>query len=421
MTNLRVCLLAPDFLPVWGGAGTYSIELARELSRQVDLTILTLKRKNGAETIPQRRMEELLDHRARVEVISEARENFRYNAAFQWAVLRRLPELVRTERFDILHSQHAHMPDLVYRRFHRGLPVLRTVHSTIDSQLAGVRLAERFGGGLEASERWQIALEPLLRTAEWITLRDSDAIVTVSRFMGGELAKLGVPPDRVHTIYNGVRVDRFRPDAPGRRPLVPNADGPVVLYSGRPTLLKGIGVLIDAIPLVLREAPTTHFAFAGVSETQFQSLTRGRDLPRDRIHLLGRIPYDDLPGVYASADVALAPTFTDNVPFWVLEAMASGLPVVASRVGGIPEVVTEGENGVLVPPGSVSGLASGLSGLLRDDGRRVALGRAARTAMIERFTWSRTAAETIQLYRATIDRAPRVPRAPGGSSPNPAG
>jgi L-malate glycosyltransferase len=405
MASLRVCLLAPDFLPVWGGAGTYAVELTRELASRVDLTILTLERTRGEGPYTKERMEQLFEHRVRVEVISEARENFRYNAAFQMAVLRRLPSMVRQERFDIVHSQHAHMPDLLYRRFNHSPPIVRTVHSTIGHQRAGIWAAQQSGGKLEASENWQIALEPLLRMAEWITLRDTDQIVTVSHFMADELSRLGIPRQDIRVVYNGVRVDRFRPDASAAPTGMADLNGPIVLYSGRPTLLKGIGTLIDALPAILREVPSAHFAFAGGSEAEFRNLTQGRNLPMDHIHLLGKLRYDDLPGVYAAADVAVAPSFRDNVPFWVLEAMSSGLPVVASRVGGIPELVTDGKTGVLVPPGSSDALAKALIPLLQNRDRRKELGHAARNAVIERFNWARTATETVELYRATLNEA----------------
>ena len=407
MSVLRVCLLAPDFLPVWGGAGTYAVELARELASRVDLTVLTLDRKNGGGSYTKERMEQLFDHRVRIEVISEARENFRYNAAFQVAVLRRLPRMVREEGFDLVHSQHAHMPDLLYRRFNRSPPVVRTVHSTIAQQRAGIGAAEQFGGKLEASENWQIALEPFLRSAEWITLRDSDQIVAVSHFIEEELCRLGIRREEIRVVYNGVRVDQFRPDARAPSTATSANHGPLVLYSGRPTLLKGIGVLIDALPAILREVPSAHFAFAGGSEAEFRSLTQGRNLPMEHIHLLGKLRYDELPGVYASADVAVAPSFRDNVPFWILEAMSSGLPVVASRVGGIPELVSDGKTGVLVPPGSPEALAAALIPLLRDPTARRELGHAARNSVLERFNWARTATETLELYRATLDAAGR--------------
>ncbi len=402
MGTLRVCLLAPDFLPVWGGVGTYSVEIARELARRVELTVVTLERASANDAFSRERMEEVLDHRARVEVIARAHDNFRYNASFQLAVLRRLPVLARSERFDVLHSQHAHMPDLLYRRFDRSTPLVRTVHSTIAGQRAGIELAQRYGGGLDTSEHWQIALEPLLRAAEWLTLRDAEQFSAVSHYVESELRGLRVPRSKIRVIYNGVRTDRYRPDAPGRGPLEESLHGPLVLYAGRPTLVKGIGVFLDAIPRILEDVPTAHFAVAGSSSSVIRSLTEGRHLPTDRIHALGRVPHEDLPAVFRSADVAVAPTFADNVPFWVMEAMSSGVPVVASRVGGIPELIADGKTGILIPSGSSGALGDAVVSLLRDDGRRQAMGRAARTEVIDRFTWPRAADETVELYRATV-------------------
>ncbi len=401
MASLRVCLLAPDLLPVWGGAGTYAIEIARELSRRVDLTILTLERNNSGNPYSRAQMEEFFEHRVRVEVISEARENFRYNAAFQVAVLRQLPALVRAEKFDLVHSQHAHMPDLLYRRFNHSPPLLRTVHSTIAGQRAGIAAAQRFGGELEPSEAWQIALEPVLRAAEWVTLRDSDQLVAVSHYTRDELCGLGLSRDEIQVVYNGVRVDRFRPDARAPTAGLPSTRNPVVLYSGRPTLLKGIGVLLDAIPEILSRVPAAQFAFAGGSAEEFRSFAEGRNLPMDHLHFLGKLRYEELPGAYASADVAVAPTFRDSLPFWILEAMSSGVPVVASRIGGIPELVADGRTGVLIPPGSPRALADAVVPILVDPDRREELGRAARTSAVERFTWARAAEETLALYRST--------------------
>jgi glycosyltransferase involved in cell wall biosynthesis len=403
METLRVCLLAPDFLPVWGGAGTYAVELSRELSRLVDLTVVTLERGNGGPSVTRAQMEEVLEHRARVELISHARDTFQYNAGFQLAVLRRLPRLVREEKIDLVHSQHAHMPDILYGRLFRSPMVVRTVHSTIATQWDGICLAQRFGGELQESERWQVALEPLLRMTERVVLAQPGPILTVSEWMRNHLQHRGIPKGRIQIIYNGVRADRFRPDAPGRRSLGGAPEAPVVLFSGRPTLLKGAGVLIEAMPLVWKEVPAAFFVFAGGSSAEVQALFQGRHLPVDRIGLLGRLGYDDLPGAYASADVAVAPTFADNVPFWILEAMASGVATVASRVGGIPEIITDGETGLLVPSGSPEALAEAVVSLLRDAGRRQAIGRAARARVEERFVWDRAARETMQAYYAHLN------------------
>ncbi|HEV2231013.1 MAG TPA: glycosyltransferase, partial [Thermoplasmata archaeon] len=88
--------------------------------------------------------------------ISVARDSFVYNLGFQAAVLRRLPALLRTEGFDVIHSQHAHMPDLLLRFALERPPSVRTIHTTIVGQHEAIRLALRFGGRLESSERWQV-------------------------------------------------------------------------------------------------------------------------------------------------------------------------------------------------------------------------------------------------------------------------
>jgi glycosyltransferase involved in cell wall biosynthesis len=405
METLRVCLLAPDFLPVWGGAGTYAVEISRELARRVDLTVVTLERQNTPNRVGRAEMEEILEHRARVEVIARARDTFRYNAGFQLAVLRQLPGLVRREKIDIVHSQHAHMPDLLYGALYRRPLTFRTIHSTILTQWEGIRLAEQFGGGLQESERWQVALEPMLRMTEQVVFGYPGPFLTVSESMKEHLVGRGIDGRRVRVIYNGVRTDRFRPDVPDRRSLSPDPSDPVILYSGRPTLLKGFGVLLEAMPRVWEKVPRAFFAFAGASPLELDALLVGRNLPKERIGILGRLPYGALPGVYASATIAVAPTFADNVPFWVLEAMACGVPTVASRVGGIPEIVNDPSTGLLVAAGDPVALAEALTTLLRDDGLRRSIGRAGRARVEERFTWDRTARETHEAYRAELDRS----------------
>jgi glycosyltransferase involved in cell wall biosynthesis len=402
METLRVCLLAPDFLPVWGGAGTYAVELARELGREVDLTVLTLERQEHAQIVTRAQMEETLEHRARVVLISRATDTFLYNASFQMAVLRNLPQLVRQERIDVVHSQHAHMPDLLYASLYHSPKTVRTVHSTIPMQWDEVQSAQKFGGGLHESERWQVALEPILRMAERFVFSQPGPILTVSEWMKACLIQEGMRDSRIHVIYNGVRTDRFRPDAPGRRPLVGKTDAAVVLFTGRPTLFKGTNVLLEAMPLVWNAVPHAYFAFAGGSEGEFYALLEHRPLKMDQIVLLGRLGYAELPGVYASADVAVHPTFVDNVPFSILETMASGVPTVASSVGGIPEVMSHGESGLLVPAGSPQALADALISLLQDPDLRRKIGRAARARVAERYTWDRTARETMRIYQANL-------------------
>ncbi|MCI4365236.1 MAG: glycosyltransferase family 4 protein [Thermoplasmata archaeon] len=397
---MRVCFLAPELLPNQGGVGTYSVELLREMAGKVDLTVLTPLRQRGTEVYDRARLESYFGHRITVLPISEARDTFLYNVGFQRAVGRTVRRLLRTERFDLIHSQHAHMPDLLLGTSDRLPPTIRTMHTTIAGQRQGIEIARKLHGGLEPSERYQILLAPVLQTAEWMVLhRRRDQYIGVSDWMGSELLRRDIAPERIHVIHCGGDPSRFGPSfrdngllrtAPSRR---------VVLFPGRPTLVKGSAVLARALPEVLRQFPEAEFVFTGGGADEFLRLIPLSEEARRHIRFLGYVPFDRLPAIYASADLVIAPTYYENFPIRILEALASGVPVVASAVGGIPEAVRSEHTGTLVPPGDPDRLAFAIVQLLRDDALRNRMGLEGRRLITERFSWARAAEATLALYQ----------------------
>jgi len=399
---VRVCLLAPEFLPVWGGVGTYSFELAKELSRWVDLTILAPTRVRGNEAFGPEDLQEMLGNRADVLTISNAHDTFMYNANFQVAVLRTLKSLLRRERFDIIHSQHAHMPDLLFRQINREMPIITTVHTTIQGQREAIEMARRMGSELERSEVWQIVLGPVLSTAERLTLRRSGYYITVSRWMREHLVSSGLPPSRVSVVYNGVDANRFRPSQDPRDAKWLEDGGPLVLFSGRPTSVKGVETLLTAIPDILSEVSDCRFVFTGGEEAEFRRLLVHHHVPQSCLRIIGYVSHNDLPAVYAAADVAVLPTFYENLPLRLLEVMACGVPVVASNVCAIPEVIRSGYNGLLVTPGSATQLADAVVTLLTQEQLRRTIGERARRSVVDAFSWSKAAKETVKAYEAAM-------------------
>lgn len=407
METLRICLLAPEFLPVRGGVGTYSVGLVRELSRFADVTVLTLTRRHGSVVYRRSDMEAAVEHRARVVPIAEARDTFRYNARFQIELLRRLPRFVRAERIDLVHSQHAHMPDLLAGPMIPGVPVVRTVHSTIAGQREAIRILESLGQSPDVTERWQVALEPLLRTAEWSTLRRPGLMFPVCRYTADHLVALGYPRERMRVIHNGVDSKRFCPAAASQESGSREPGGPTVLFVGRFTMVKGVGALARAIPPVLREVPEATFEFTGAVPAQLDEWFPLSAENRRRVRFLGYVPDEQVPVLLRDATVVVAPSLYDSFPFTVLEAMAAGAPIVASRVGGIPEAIASGEDGVLVEPGNPDALARAVIGLLRDPDRRKRFGAHARWRATTEFTWERTARATYDGYREALGLAGR--------------
>jgi glycosyltransferase involved in cell wall biosynthesis len=398
---VKVCFLAPELLPNRGGVGSYSIGLIGELSRRVEVVVVSPRRWEGSETYGAQEIEAYFDHKVRAMVISESRDNFVYNARFQLALVREFPALERAERFDLVHAQHAHMPDLLSGALNPKPPTVRTVHSTIEGQRDGIREADRQGGGRETADQWQVALGPLLAGAERSVLgRRNDQYIAVSGWTKDQLLSRGIAADRIRVAHCGVDPGKFRPDLREPELLKSNGAQHVVLFPSRLTLIRGSAVLAKAIPAILSAVPDTVFVITGRKLDDFQRVLPVPPALQDRVRFLGHQPYDRLPVIYASSDVVVVPTFYDNFPIRILESLSSGVPVVASPVGGIPEVVLHEQTGLLAATGSDSALADGVIRLLRDQDLRERLGRQGRALVSEKFTWQQAADRTFEAYTA---------------------
>ena len=212
------------------------------------------------------------------------------------------------------------------------------------------------------------------------SFRHAGALVTVSAALAAKAIALGADPERVHVLYNGVDSMRFAPgsrDAARRNLDLPTA-GKLLLYVGNLKISKGCIDLLESFPAVLALHPGTRLVFIGDGPALSTLRDRSQALGvRDNVRLVGAMPHDELADWFRAADLLCLPSHAEGVPNVVLEAMASGTPVVASRVGGIPEVVPD-YAGVLVPAHDSSALARGLDEALGrewDTERIVAHGR----------------------------------------------
>jgi len=224
--------------------------------------------------------------------------------------------------------------------------------------------------------------------------------LTVSAYSAREL---GAPPGRTRVIYGGADPGRYFPD--------PSQTRHGALFIGRITPHKGVDVLLDALP------PGASARIAGstghdprLPDRNYPELLRMRARDRD-VEFLGPISDDVLSSLYRAAEVFVLPSVettcygktiavSELLGLSLLEAMASGTPVVASAVGGVPEIVVDGETGFLVPPGDVPALRTRLSELLDNPGLARRLGANARQHVLERFTWTRVAERCLAAYAA---------------------
>ncbi|MGJ4729115.1 glycosyltransferase family 4 protein [Luteimonas sp. SDU101] len=219
------------------------------------------------------------------------------------------------------------------------------------------------------------AEQPLHRPQIASALRGARAVIAVSDALAGKARALGVDADRVHLLYNGVDAARFRPGdrAAARRVLELPDDGPLLLYVGNLKPAKGCVDLLEAFPAVLAHHPRARLAFVGSGAADGTLSRRAQQLGiADRVLLAGARPHDQLPAWMQAADLLSLPSHNEGVPNVVLEAMACGLPVVATRVGGIPEVLPE-QAGILVPPHDHEALGRALSDALQRHWSREAI------------------------------------------------
>jgi len=376
---VRVGLLTKEWPPdVYGGAGVHVEFLARELETLVDLQVEPFAA-HGT-------WDRLADANAALQVLAT---DLSITAAVAGC--------------DVVHSHTwyanmaGHLAKLLY-----DVPHVMTSHS-----LEPLRpwKAEQLGGGYAVSS-W----------AEQTAIEAADAVIAVSEGMRADVlaAYPKVQPDRVHVVHNGIDTDLFapRPDDGFVRELGLDPGQPLVIFVGRITRQKGLPHLLRAaaeLPasaqLVLcASAPDTPQIAAEV-QTAIEWLSRSRS---GVLWLREPLPRPQLIGLLASATVFVCPSVYEPLGIVNLEAMACGTAVVATAVGGIPEVVGDGETGLLVPydadaPEALDhGLAEAITRLVDDVALAAEMGRRGRERVVAEFGWPEIARRTVALYAATL-------------------
>ncbi len=255
-----------------------------------------------------------------------------------------------------------------------GRPVVVHVHAP---DLRGFYEASRLNA---AAVRWMFA-----RAAR---------VVALSEHMAGEIRGWMGDAARVEVLYNPVDTRRFRPaPRPADRP-------PTLLFMGRIEARKGVWDLLEALPAVLAAVPGARARFCGDGERE-RLLAEARRLGiADRVEAPGWLSGDAALEAWASADLLCLPSYHEGLPMSILEAMACGLPVVATPIAGVPEAVVEGRTGHLVPPGDREALAERLVALLGDPERRAAFGREARRRAETVFDAEVVVGRLVELWRA---------------------
>jgi|TARA_B100001964_G_scaffold69644_1_gene78985 glycosyltransferase involved in cell wall biosynthesis len=229
------------------------------------------------------------------------------------------------------------------------------------------------------------------------------SVLAVSEDLARQIGSVGVSPQRLHVVSNGVD-ERFHPADRGmaRSELGVPAAEVMVLFVGLLVPVKGLDHLFDALQL-LHDLPLTCVLVGdGPLRADLESRLAGSEL-EGRVVFAGRRSATEIPKWMAAADVLVLPSLSEGRPNVVLEAQACALPVVATAVGGTPELVEDGVHGLLVPPGDSNALAGSLRRLVSDEDLRRRLGASARQRIDSGgHTWDATALRTRQIYDGVL-------------------
>ena len=284
------------------------------------------------------------------------------------------------------HTWYTNFAGALAKRLY-GCKLVATVHS-----LEPLRpwKREQLGAGYDLSS-WM----------EKEGLEACDAIVAVSQEMKRDILKCyHVPPSRVHVIHNGVDPQKYHPSDGHASMEKFGIRSPFVFFVGRHTRQKGIIDLLEA----KEQAPqgTTLVLATGKPDTPEieGELRRALSARRDVVWIPEMLSDPDLVGLYNEAAVFACPSIYEPFGIINLEAMACETAVVASRVGGIKEVVVDGETGLLVPPGDSARLGRAIRKLLEDPDLAARMGKKGRRRVLQQFTWDRIAEKTLRLYRS---------------------
>jgi glycosyltransferase involved in cell wall biosynthesis len=281
---------------------------------------------------------------------------FELRHPIDWRCVTSLTALMRGHGTQLVHSHEFTM----------------AVYGSVAARRAGAGHVITMHGGRYYAEAWR------RRAALRWAMKRSAATTAVSGATAADLRRtLGVPDDAVRIVPNGIRMPSGRREKVRRELNVPD-DELVIVAIGNLYPVKGHAVLLRALAELEEQggAPRWRLAIAGRGEDEQRLRSIADDAGiASRIHLLGF--RSDAPDILAAGDVFVLPSLSEGLPLALIEAMATGLAIVASDVGGIPEVVARGQEALLVPAASPTALTAAIRALLDDPVRRAALGAAA--------------------------------------------
>lgn len=367
---MKVLIL--DLSRRYGGASTRAITLARGL-RDWESAIGALEGSPVARTAAQ----------ANIPVVTLGRSRVDPRLPF------RIAQVIRTGGYQLVDTQN----------------IQSQVWGSLGAALSGAALVSTLNS-LYVEEQGRSLKGRIYNILQQLTGWRTDRYVAVSEDIRRSLGKTGISEERIDLIRNAIATERTRSGpASGevRSSLGLPADATVCVAVGRLVWAKGYGDLIEAFARLASQVANAYLVIVGEGalHAQLQAQIKQANLSR-RVLLAGYFDHERVLDILGTSDIFVMSSRTEGVPYALLEAAALGLPILATRCGGIPEVVRDGEEALLVDPADISGLAAGLVALCTDPARARDFGARAMQRIREDFSLSAEITATQNTYRNAL-------------------
>ena len=306
--------------------------------------------------------------------------------SYHLACLKIVRFLMKEQRFDLIHA-HTILPDgfaAILLGKQLNLPVICTIH----------------GSDINIYPNRNILN---LWTTKW-ALKKANVCIAVSQRLREKIIDYGGEDLSVEVVYNGADPSVFAPvpKREARRKLNIPIDGDILLYVGNLISVKGVDDLINVFDQVRKQRKQMRLYIVGEGERQnfLKEMVKNRGLGNNVV-FVGRRPHSEIPLWLSAANCLVMPSLSEGFPTLLPEAMMIGIPIVGTNVGGIPEILIDSVTGILVPPGDVEALVTGIN-RLADEGLAERLAYQARQIALSKFTWESNARRMLEIYQSLI-------------------
>ena len=386
---MRICMVTWEFPPrIVGGIARHCYGLSKALAKKGHEVHLVTLDFPGAPFYEE--VDGVKVYRVKVEL---GHPNFIvWTLLFNHFMEKRIAMINRDVKLDLIHAHDwLTAPASISSKHYLGAPLISTVHSTEVGRAQGLRTPDSY----------------LIDGFEWWLTYESKRVVVASNSMRYEIEEhFHVPSEKIDVIPNAIDIERFQRHVDRvqvRSKYGVGMDEKLILFIGRLVPQKGVEHMIKAVPDVVREHPEARFMIIGEgwSRGYLESLVASMSCG-DKVRFVGFLPDQDLVDLTLSADVLVVPSSYEPFGIVALEGMAAGVPVVASNVGGLSEIIEHDKTGVLVYPRNPRSIAWGINRVLSDPAYSSRLIQNAKRKISEIYTWDAVAERTIKVYERSM-------------------